>query len=126
MNAQGIPNHAELLTLANKLTAAAADEDPDRLATIANRLLHALIAHITFEWPDLLRIPLPEKRLYLKHGQDHILDLLRELALRIQDAAGTGTACDCQRITKQLLLELTVQAEDERLAGMDRSRGGWN
>jgi hypothetical protein len=118
MTRSGTLSHDELLTLTTKVAAAAADEDLDRLAATATHLFKELAAHLSAERTELLRVSLPAKRLLLAHGQDRILDLLYQVLTCAQSS--TPGACHCDRIAQQLLSELALQAEDERLAGVDR------
>ena len=104
-------SHEELLTLARKLRAAAADGDPDRVEAASLKLYDALLAHLDAEQPELRRLPPPELRV-LARGQRRLLDELAELAAR---AHMTGP-CHCASRAAGLNARLSLQATDERLA----------
>ncbi len=104
-------SHEELLTLARKLRAAAADGDPDRVEAASLKLHDALLAHLGAEQPDLRRLPPPELRV-LAGGQRRLLDELAELAAR----AHMSGPCRCASRAADVLARLSLQATDERLA----------
>jgi hypothetical protein len=110
-------SHDALLTLARKTEAAARDGDRDRLTAAALRLFEALVDHLGAERLDLLHLSADEGHLLLR-GQQHVVDLLVELAV----AAQTPGPCNCDNLAQQLTAELTLQAEDERLAGVANRR----
>lgn len=104
-------SHEELLTLARKLRAAAADGDPDRVEAASLKLYDALLAHLGTEQPELRRLPPPELRV-LARGQRRLLDELAELAAR----AHMSGPCRCATRAAELNARLFLQATDERLA----------
>ncbi len=103
--------HDELLTLARKVQAAAADRDADRLEAASLKLYDALLAHLGAERPDLLRLPPPEIRM-LSRGQRRVLDELAELAAR----SHMPGPCQCATRAADVLARLSLQASDERRA----------
>ncbi len=106
-----VHTHEELLTLARKVQAAAADGDPDRLEAAGLKLYDALVAHIGAEHADLDRLPPPELR-ELTRGQHQVLDELAALAA----GAHTGGPCRCAELAAELTARLFLQAGDERRA----------
>lgn len=103
--------HEELLTLTREARAAARDADPNRVQQDALRLFEALADHVGAERLDLLRVPPGESRLLLR-GQQRVIDLIVDLAV---EAASAGT-CRCEAVADQLLAQLTLQVDDERLS----------
>ncbi|HZJ26278.1 MAG TPA: hypothetical protein VFF40_04575 [Acidimicrobiia bacterium] len=101
--------HEALLTLARKLEAAAADEEPERVETAARRLLEDLIDHLRAEQPGLARLP-PEEGAVLARGQQRLVNLTVEVA----DGAHARGQCRCDGLAQQLIAELGLQAEAER------------
>ena len=106
-------DHDALLTLARKAEAAARDGDRDRLETAALHLFEALADHVGAERVDLAHLPPGEGRLLLR-GQQRLVDLLVELAV----AAQSPGPCQCAHLAQQLSAHLSLQAGDERLAGI--------
>ena len=104
-------SHEELLTLARKLRAAAADGDPDRVEAASLKLYDALLEHLGAEQPELRRLPPPELRV-LTRGQRRLLVELAELAAR----AHMSGPCSCASHAADVLARLSLQATDERLA----------
>lgn len=98
------------------VAAAATDKDPERLTLTTNRLSDEMVAHTIAELPALLRVSRPAKRLALAAGQKRILDMLREVLWCAEYS--TPRACRCGQITQELLMELTIQIQDEELAGI--------
>ena len=120
MSPTQIRSHDELLTLARKVEAAAADADRDRLEAASLRLYGALLDHVDNERPDLQRLPPTETRL-LTRGQQRVLDEIAELAAR----SHTPGPCQCAARAADVLARLYLQAADERLALAHlRSDGG--
>ncbi|MEO6987338.1 MAG: hypothetical protein ABI239_01675 [Aquihabitans sp.] len=105
--------HSQLLTLARKAEAAASDGDPERLENTALTLFEALIAHVDQERSDLAQLA-PAQRRLLVRGQQRVVDLLVELAIEAQ-APGP---CQCTRLSRELSARLSLQADDERRAGI--------
>lgn len=110
-------DHDALLTLARKTEAAAHDGDRDRLETAALHLFEALLDHVGAERLDLLHLSPGKDRLLLR-GQQRVIDLLVELAV----AAQSPGPCDCDNLARQLSAQLSLQADDERLAGVAARR----
>lgn len=104
-------DHDQLLTLARKAEAAARDGDRQRLEAAALRLFEAFMDHVGAERTDLLHVPAGESRL-LQRGQQRVVDALVDLAL----SAETPDRCRCDTLAQQLIAQLTVQADDERLS----------
>ncbi len=104
------PTHEHLLTLANKVKAAAEDGDVERLRSAAWRLYDGLIQHLDAESFVLMHTP-PGPGRFLRRGQRRILDtagaILRDTELRDGE-------CRCQKLAELLAAELSLQAEDER------------
>lgn len=111
--------HEELLTLANTVAAAASDADREQLTLTTTRLSDEMAAHIITELPALLRVSRPAKRLALAAGQKRILEMLREVLWCAEYS--TPGACRCGDLVQELLLELTIQVQDEELAGISGS-----
>jgi hypothetical protein len=105
--------HDALLTLARKTEAAAHDGDRDRLEAAALHLFEALVEHVGAEQFDLSHLAPGEGRL-LSRGQQRIVGLLVELAI----GAEAPGPCRCDDLAQQLLAQLSLQADDERLAGV--------
>lgn len=101
--------HEDLLTLARKSEAAARDGDPDRVETASLRLLEAFLVHVGAERRDLLRLAPGDARMVIR-GQQRVVDAVVDLAI----SAGSDEACDCARVSEDLIARLTLQAEDER------------
>ncbi len=110
-------DHEALLTLARKTEAAAHDGDPDRLETAALHLFEALVDHVGAERLDLAHVAPGEGRLLLR-GQQRVMDVLVELAV----AAQAPGPCHCDNLAQQLFAQLSLQAGDERLAGIATQR----
>jgi hemerythrin-like domain-containing protein len=106
-------DHDALLTLARKTEAAAHDGDRDRLETAALHLFEALLDHVGAERLDLVHLSPGEGRLLLR-GQQRVVDLLVELAV----AAQLPGPCHCNNFAQHLSAQLSLQADDERLAGV--------
>ncbi len=100
--------HDELLTLARKMEAAAADGDQSRLEAATVKLFDALREHIGAERPDLRRLPPPEAR-HLAEGQRRVLD---ELAALTAGGSSPGL-CDCAARAADVVAGLYLQAADE-------------
>jgi len=105
--------HEALLTLARKLAGAASDGDRDRVETAARRLLAALIDHIRAEKADMALLECDRAR-DLASGQQRIVDHLVPLAVDVQNADLSG----CDGLARQLVAELSLQADDERRSGL--------
>ncbi|HET9732046.1 MAG TPA: hypothetical protein VFP54_05170 [Acidimicrobiales bacterium] len=89
---------------------AAHDHDPIRVGANTLQLYVALTDHVIAERPAFLQLPPGSARL-LERGQHRIVDLVRLLA----DSAVEGTdGCGCDRIADTLVVELELQAADER------------
>lgn len=110
-------NHDALLTLAHKTEAAAHDSDRDRLETTSLHLFEALVDHVDAERLDLAHLAPGEGRLLLR-GQQRVVDLLVELAV----AAQSPGPCHCDNLAQHLSAQLSLQADDERLAGVATRR----
>jgi hypothetical protein len=110
-------DHDALLTLARKTEAAAHDGDRDRLDTAALHLFEALVDHVGAERADLVYLSPGESRLLLR-GQQRVVDLLVELAV----AAQAPGPCHCDNLAQQLSAQLSLQADDERHAGVATRR----
>ena len=110
-------NHDQLLTLAEKTRAAARDHDRDRLEANTMRLFQALTDHVRAERTDLLDVA-PNDAYRLELGQQHIIDLLIELAAT---ARADPSDCRCNRLADSVLTELSLQADSERRHLMSRS-----
>jgi hypothetical protein len=106
-------DHEALLTLVHKTEAAADDRDNERLETAAERLREAVVVHIDAERLDLLGLSQGECTKLL-NGQQRVLSLLAELV----SSARASRPRDCRKITQQLEAELSLQADDERRAGV--------
>lgn len=109
-------NHNQLLTLARKAEAAATDGDPERLESAALTMLEALIAHVDLERSELARLAPAQRRLLIR-GQQRVVDLLVDLAIEAQEPG----PCQCNQLTRELSARLSLQAEDERRAGIASS-----
>ena len=103
--------HDELLTLARKVQAAAVDGNRDRLVASTSQLYEALVEHIDAEHLEMLRLPVAESR-RLSRGQQRIIDDLVQLLAE----AHTAGCFHCVASAGQLLAELYLQGDDERLA----------
>jgi hypothetical protein len=103
--------HDELLTLARKVQAAAVDGNCDRLVASTSRLYEALVEHIDAEHLELLRLPAGDSRL-LSRGQQRIVDELVQLLAE----AHTAGCWHCAASAAQLMAELYLQVDHERLA----------
>lgn len=110
-------DHEALLTLARKVEAAAHDADSERLETTMAHLFEALVAHVGAERSTLDRLA-PSESVFLLQGQQRVVDLLLELAAATQ----VPSARHCAHLASQLYAHLSVQADDERLAGIALSR----
>ncbi len=106
-------DHESLLTLARKAEASADEQDPVRLERAVLKLFEALVEHVGAEQPDLMRLSPGESRL-LRRGQQRTIDLLVDLAVSAQHPG----PCRCSALAEALLAQLTLQADDERLAGV--------
>lgn len=104
--------HPALLTRANKVRAAAADHDLDRLHREAGLLLDAFLEHTETERPNLLRLPTFTARL-VRRGQERLLDEIIELTVEAEDIDGP---CRCEDLGTDIALQLTLQADAERRA----------
>ena len=109
-------DHNQLLTLARKAEAAATDGDPERLENAALTLFEALINHVDLERSDLAQLA-PAQRRLLVRGQQRMVDLLVDLAVEAQ----VPGPCRCHQLTRELSARLSLQAEDERRAGIASS-----
>lgn len=109
-------DHNRLLTLARKAEAAADDGDPERLENAALTLFEALIGHVDRERSDLAQLA-PGQRRLLVRGQQRVVDLLVDLAVEAQ----VPGPCRCHDLTRELSARLSLQAEDERRAGITPS-----
>jgi len=108
------PDHETLLTLARKVRAAAADEDPSRMERAAIRFNDELDRHLRAEALAMGQIAPPEARI-LKQGQDRI----HKLASGLMSDAGHGCAGshhNCESHAEELLALLSLQARDEHHA----------
>ncbi|HET6966164.1 MAG TPA: hypothetical protein VFH58_15415 [Acidimicrobiales bacterium] len=103
-------SHAELVDLARSTLDAAFDHDPIRVGANTLQLLVALTDHVVAERPAFLRLAPGDARL-LERGQQRLVDLLGLLA---DSAAEDTEGCGCDRIAKDLVAELELQAADER------------
>ncbi len=119
MSTQRPPTHEHLLTLANKVKAAAEDGDVDRLSAAAWGLYDALIQHLDGETVALMHTP-PASSRQLRRGQRRIVDTA-EAILRHTELSGQD--CGCRSLAELLEAELTLQAEDERRCLMKPRRG---
>jgi len=109
--------HEVLLTLARKLEAAASDGERDRAEAAAGRLLDALVDHIRAEQPEMAHLSAGERG-EVARDQQRLVDHLVESSVDIRNedlARGDERA-------RQLLAELTVQADDERRLGFAEAR----
>lgn len=106
-------DHNQLLTLARKAEAAATDGDPVRLENAALTLFEALIVHVDLERSELAQLA-PAQRRLLVRGQQRVVDLLVDLAIEAQ-APGP---CRCHDLTRELSARISIQADDERRAGI--------
>lgn len=104
------PTHEHLLTLVNKLRAAAEDKDRGRLQSAAQSFYEGLVEHLGEEAFALRQSPPAEGRL-LRRGQQRILDTAVAL---VRDTELVGMNCSCQRLAERLVAELSLQAQDER------------
>jgi hypothetical protein len=116
---QSLPTltHDQLLTLAEKTRAAARDHERDRLEASIVRLFQALTDHLRAERPDLMDVA-HGGAYQLERGQQHIIDLLIELAAT---AAANPSDCRCNRLADSVLTELRIQADSERRHLISRS-----
>ncbi len=106
-------DHNRLLTLARKAEAAADDSDPERLENAALTLFEALVTHVDLERSGLAHLA-PGQRRLLVRGQQRVVDLLVDLAIEAQ----TPGPCRCPQLAHELSARLSLQAEDERRAGI--------
>ncbi|HTJ75487.1 MAG TPA: hypothetical protein VL337_08985 [Acidimicrobiales bacterium] len=106
-------DHEALLTLARKAEAAATDGDRDRLRAAAQRLSVALVDHVRAERSCLENLPATDGRL-LERGQERVFGLLTDL----MNEAGRSGECRCVRLARRLSAQLSVQANQERAAGV--------
>lgn len=114
MTASGILSYDDLLTLARKARAAAADGDHDRVLLNATHLFDHLRAHFAAERDALHRLA-PRDEQLLAHGQRRVADAALDLRLSVE--RGTEP-CNCESLAWGLIALLDEQATDERLAGM--------
>jgi hypothetical protein len=105
--------HEALLTLARKLEGAASDGDRDRVEAAARRLLGALVDHIRSEKADMALLD-PDRARELVRGQQQIVDHLVPLAVDARNA----DLSRCDGLARQLIAELSLQAEHERRSGL--------
>ncbi|HET6966376.1 MAG TPA: hypothetical protein VFH58_16505 [Acidimicrobiales bacterium] len=104
------PTHEHLLTLANKVKAAAQDGDVERLRAAAWSLYDGLIQHLDAEAFALMHTPPGHGRL-LRRGQRRIIDTATAI---LRDTELSGDECRCRGLAELLAAELCLQAEDER------------
>lgn len=114
MTISGILSHDDLLTLARKVEAAAADGDRERVLYTAAHMFDHLREHIAAERANLHRLAPRDERL-LGHGQRRVADVALELAIAAETAP---EECRCETLALELLALLEEQADDERLAGV--------
>jgi hypothetical protein len=112
VNATSSLGHEALLTLTRKLEGAVSDGDSDRVPAEARRLFDALLDHIRAERVELDLLE-PAKASELLRGQQRLVDHLVLLAVEVHDL----DLSRCHRVVQQLMAELALQAEHERLAG---------
>lgn len=105
-------SHPELLTRANKVRAAAADHDLERLQREVSALLDAFVDHTDEERAHLLRLPTFTARL-VQRGQERLLDKLITLSLEVEDV---DQPCRCEHLGADVAVQLTLQADAERRA----------
>lgn len=104
--------HPDLLTRANKVSAAAVDHDVDRLDREVMQLVDAFVHHTKVEDGLLRDLPSFTQRL-VRRGQDRVLHELTALAV---EASTAGSECDCARLGSELATLLTLQADAEHRA----------
>jgi hypothetical protein len=104
--------HAELLTLARKVHAAALDRDPRRLERAARRFAAALAEHLQEEAVSLNHLSPPQARM-VDRGQKRIQVRVQAL---IEDASThcTSGGGRCSINAEELLALVVLQARDER------------
>jgi hypothetical protein len=112
-------DHQALLTLVHKAEAAATDGEVERLEGAAGRLLAAVLDHVDAERLELGRLA-PGEGARLRDGQERIVELLAELV----SSARASRPGRCRWIAERVGAELSLQADEERLAGLGARRAG--
>lgn len=107
-------DHGELLTLARRAHAAAADADPKRLAGDLATLAHALSGHLSREVPLLARLAPAEARL-LRRGQARVSAAARGLLEEAMSNCGEHRG-RCADRAEELVALFVLQTQDERRA----------
>lgn len=106
------PSHPQLLTRANKVRAAAADHDLERLQREVSLLLDAFVDHTDEESAHLLELPTFTARL-VRRGQERLLDRLITLSVEAEEV---DEPCRCEQLGADVAVQLTLQADAERRA----------
>jgi hypothetical protein len=104
--------HDGLLTLANKIHAAALDVDSERLQVAAWHFVDALASHLRSEAPVLTRIAPAEARI-LRRGQGRLV-AAADAVLEQACAHCGNSVTSCTARTEELLALVVLQSRDER------------
>lgn len=108
------PGHDGLLTLANKVHAAAQDADAERLQAATRRFADVLAAHLRDEAPELARLAPADARI-LRRGQARLVATAEAvLEQACERCARAGGRCSAR--TEELLALVAIQIRDEHRA----------
>jgi len=107
-------HHEDLLTVARKIEAAAADGDVQRLEQAAGLFLDALTTHVGDEAGAMARLSPAEERI-LRRGQVRLLAFANDLITEATHGCSKSPR-RCVNRAEEVLALLRLQAGDERLA----------